>query len=341
MLDMTSMLRKNWLSLLLLFLLFAGTADSQPFFPGKVNVRTVPGDVVDVNCLSGCGGGGAVTANQGTANTQANRWPVFWSDGTGERGLITTPIFIQETSQIAVSQGSGAAGAGWRINIANAAGSALAGVTSTGLHVAQGVSLAVATTPWVERLSDGTVFIGSGGTGTGLTVTCTNCGGAVEGQTYTATVLASAAAASKDHLNIFNAAGSGKVLKILSITAAPQLAATVTGVLQSFLIQTTSTAGVTCTALTIRLEDTNNAAVPGTVTANTNCTTDPTSTFDWIVCSQDGEEARSANSNDGNCYRHQGNGGQPKTLREGQGLSVRSTALSGAWPVHVHIRFTM
>ena len=179
-------------------------------------------------------------------------------------------------------------------------------------------------------------------TGTSLDVNCTGgCGTAAEGQTYVAIVEASAAAASKDHLNLFNASGSGKVLKILSITANPDLAAAVTGLVQSFDIVRTTTAGSTCTALTIRLVDSNNAAVPAQVTASNNCTTDPTLAFILGGFSQDGEDARSANALYGNGYTFRANGGQPWTLREGQGLSIRSSALSGAWPVTAAIEFTM
>lgn len=175
-----------------------------------------------------------------------------------------------------------------------------------------------------------------------LNVTCVSgCAGAVEAQTYTAAVFSSAAAASKDHLNLFNAAGSGKVLRIRLISTAPQLAAAVTGLVQSFLVRQTSTVGATCTAITIRLSDNTNAAVPAQVTSSTNCTTDPTSSFDWLVCSINGEETSPMASTHGNCYRHPANGGQPFTLREGQGISVSSGALSGAWPVHVRIEFTM
>lgn len=40
---------------------------------------------------------GALTANQGTANTQANRWPVFLSDGTNGVGTASNPIRTDPT----------------------------------------------------------------------------------------------------------------------------------------------------------------------------------------------------------------------------------------------------
>lgn len=173
-----------------------------------------------------------------------------------------------------------------------------------------------------------------------VTVTCTNCGSVVPGQTYLANVVASAAAANKDHLNLFNAAGSGKVLKVLSVRITPTYAAVVTGMAQSFRLLRTSTPGTTCTARTIVLADTLNSAVPAQVTSSTNCTTDPTAVADLTACTSSGDETHAADPG-GLCYSFLNNGGQPLTLREGQGLMLLSSGLSGAWPVTAVVEFSM
>jgi hypothetical protein len=48
---------------------------------GGVGAVTLTGASLNVNCTAGCGGGGAVTANQGTPAVTANRWPVQLTDG--------------------------------------------------------------------------------------------------------------------------------------------------------------------------------------------------------------------------------------------------------------------
>lgn len=195
---------------------------------------------------------------------------------------------------------------------------------------------------WTLRLSDGTdtaqVTTTSGGS---VQVECVaGCGTPAQAQTYLANVIASAAAANKDHLNIFNASGSGKVLRVLSVKIAPSYSAAVTGVAQSFILYRTSTVGTTCTTRTIVLLDTANSAVPAQVTANTNCTTNPTAVAELYGCVVSGDETHAADP-DGQCYRYSNSGGQPITLREGQGMMLLSTGLSGAWPVTATVEFSM
>jgi len=47
---------------------------------------------------------GAITANQGTPAVQANRWPVFLSDGVNAQGLVANPLFTR-LSDGAAAQG--------------------------------------------------------------------------------------------------------------------------------------------------------------------------------------------------------------------------------------------
>ena len=301
--------------------------------------------------------GGTVTANQGGAPWSINlnqytplsgRLPV---DGSG----VTQPVSLASVPTHAVTQ-SGTWNVGTVTSITNPvpvtgtfwqatqpvsgtvtanAGSGTFTISGT---VSQGAPSSTANR-WPVQLTDGTNSVGTAGNGTGLTVTCTNCGGAVEGQTYFASVFASAAAASKDHLNIFNASGSGKIIKIRAIRIAPEFAGAVTGLAQSFRLSRYTTDGATCTSITIALTDTTNTVVPAQVTAKTNCTTDPTVLTDLMTCAASGDETHAMNNTP--CYRYESNGGQAITLREGQGLIIKSSALSGAFPVTITIEFTM
>jgi len=159
--------------------------------------------------------------------------------------------------------------------------------------------------------------------------------------TYTAVVYASAAAASKDHLNMFNGAGTGQVYRIYSITINPDLAAAVTGLVQSFQIRRTTSGGTTCTGLSETSFDSSQPSTHANLNTNSNCTTDPTEPANPNIlgCSINGEETQASNSAYGNCYRHIP-GNRPFTLREGEGITIRSTALSGAWPVTITVQFT-
>lgn len=76
--------RKRWW-LFGVLLAFSVTAQAQQQPTGQQPLK--------VNCVAGCSGGGAV--NQGTANTQANRWPVFLSNGTIEWGPVTNPFGVR------------------------------------------------------------------------------------------------------------------------------------------------------------------------------------------------------------------------------------------------------
>ena len=177
-------------------------------------------------------------------------------------------------------------------------------------------------------------------TGTSLDVNCTGgCGTPTQAQTYIASANSTAAAASKDYLTLFNASGSGKVLKVVSATVRMGNTAAVTGAGAIFVISRVSTAGTTCTAQTIRLIDSANAAVPAQVTANTNCTTDPTVSYDYTTCSVDLEETRPSVTN--YCYKFENTGGQPLTLREGQGIMLKTTAVVPVGLATVTIEFTM
>lgn len=88
-------------------------------------------------------------------------------------------------------------------------------------------------------------------------------------------IKAQAGAANKDHFDIFNAAGSGKILEMRGLWVSPSLIATVSGTVgPDFDFYRTSAVGIGGTALTndpatfpgIHRLDTNDAAVPAQIT---------------------------------------------------------------------------
>lgn len=187
------------------------------------------------------------------------------------------------------------------------------------------------------KISDGSTTVTV--TGNSLNVNCTGgCGSASQGNTYFASVLGAASAATKDYLNIFNATGSGKIPKILRITASMDSAAAVTGLQPGFTVSRYTTDGATCTAITIQLADTTNTAVPAQVTAKTNCTTDPTALTDLFRASFYPDETQPGTQE---IYLFRNNGGQPITLREGQGLMLKSGATAPVGVMSITIEFTM
>lgn len=230
-----------------------------------------------------------------------------------------TPLQVDSSGNLRVNLASGGAGDGKLLDGTAAGQADVLGTAPAGTEQAL----------VVRNIPSGTQTV----SGTVTTAT-------PEEPTYVAAVFASAAAANKDHLHFFNAAGSGKVIKVRKIKIAPEFAAAVSGLAQAYRISRTSTAGATCTAVTIALVDTNNAAVPAQVTSSTNCTTDPTISASLLTCAVSGDETHAMDP-EGICYKYMQNGGQPITLREGQGLMVKSSALSGAYPVSISIEFTM
>ena len=75
------------------------------------------------------------------------------------------------------------------------------------------------------------------------------------------------AAARTTHLDLFNAVGSGKVVRVRRIIPAPDLATAVTGLGIRFELIKTSAVGTGGTAITPRPMDSTNAALPAQITA--------------------------------------------------------------------------
>jgi hypothetical protein len=197
---------------------------------------------------------------------------------------------------------------------------------------------AVAANRWLVQHHDGTNPVSQ--TGTSMNVNCTGgCGTPTQAQTYFTAGQSLASAASKDYLNLFNAAGSGKILRIMKINLAAGNTAAVAGVGVAMNIAITSTVGTTCTAITIRLADTTNAAVPAQVTSSTNCTTDPVTSYIIGTCSINSDETSATPQVQ--CYTFENSSGQPITLREGQGIMLINTALAPVGLLSPSIEFTM
>jgi hypothetical protein len=73
---------------------------------GTFTVGQATGTNLHMVCDSGCGGGGAITANQGTANTIGNAWPVKVTDGTNAaavKAASTAPVATDPSIVIAMS----------------------------------------------------------------------------------------------------------------------------------------------------------------------------------------------------------------------------------------------
>jgi hypothetical protein len=187
---------------------------------------------------------------------------------------------------------------------------------------------------WSVRLNDGSgTSIGSGVSGTGLSVVNTQT------QTYFASALAVASGASKDYINLSNASGSGKVIRIMRIFASVDAQGAVTGLQTGWTVSRFTTVGSSCTSITIVPADTTNAAVPAQVTANTACTSDPGGTVTSLFkTSISADETQNGTIN---VYEFRDNGGQPITLREAEGITLNSGGTAPAGVVSVSIEFTM
>ena len=158
--------------------------------------------------------------------------------------------------------------------------------------------------------------------------------------TYIATLISQTTGASRDYLTLFNASGSGKILRIMRVQLSTAPTAAIGAGIAALTGSVVSTAGATCTTVTVQLLDSTNPAVPAQVTANNNCTTDATVTFDVFGCAVITEETTGA-FNTGLCYKHEASGQQPITLREGQGLLLKNTALAPTGLISLTIEFTM
>jgi hypothetical protein len=151
------------------------------------------------------------------------------------------------------------------------------------------------------------------------------------------------AAASTVHFDLFNAAGSGVILKVRSLLIVPTLTA-VTGVGLTWSIDRTSAVGTGGTALTPRPADTANTALPAQVTARSKPAGG--ATLNYILRSNvSSSEETSMYAGSASQLNHLNpfnlEIAQPITCREGEGIRVVQTTSSSVGSTNILCLFTV
>jgi hypothetical protein len=148
----------------------------------------------------------------------------------------------------------------------------------------------------------------------------------------------SAAAGPVNHWDVFNAAGSGVILKVRKLFLQQHYLAQ-TGVVATFDIHRTDSVGTGGTALTGRSADTADAALlPAQVTSRSLPTGGSNSVYSYMTLPLSGEETDvGARAAWGINVLAEGNETKDITLREGEGMRVTKTSgvvtTSGTWSV--------
>jgi len=180
--------------------------------------------------------------------------------------------------------------------------------------------------------------------GTSLNVNCTGgCAGASEAQVYTWTVPDEVAGSNKLFLDLFNGAGSGKVIKVRGIYPIMKTDAAVVGVLAlRFDLYRTSDVGTGGTPAvynsatrdvaggSIVPADTSNADLPGQITGRHLPTAGATAAS-WVrrfACFTEETNAATYQCMGQTNFLEVVTGGQPFVLREGQGLLLQQGAIA-------------
>lgn len=153
--------------------------------------------------------------------------------------------------------------------------------------------------------------------------------------TYYASVIASVAGASKRHLTIWNGHAT-LVLRVYHIRAAGAPTAAVTGLVIPLYVAKISSAPTGGSAGTIVAADSQNAAVPGTITATVGATGGATEDGPVGCGVVSGEETSAANGD--TLFESPIDGSQPLLLRPSEGVVVRQGALASAGAVSIVAR---
>jgi hypothetical protein len=156
--------------------------------------------------------------------------------------------------------------------------------------------------------------------------------------TYYFQTASSAAAISKIYFDLFNASGSGVVLKVRKLFIQQHWAVMSPGIIINWAIDKTSTVGTGGTVLTGRATDSADPALPAQVTARGIPTGGATVVHNWCTIPLSSEEtdigSRPAWMTNA---LPEGNETQDVTLREGEGIKVTQTAATsssaGTWSV--------
>jgi hypothetical protein len=157
---------------------------------------------------------------------------------------------------------------------------------------------------------------------------------------YSFYIKAQAGAANKDHFDIFNAAGSGKVLEIRGLWIAPSLIAAVTGTISpDFDFIRTSAVGTggsvvpykSATFPNISPMDTGNAAIPAQITMRAAPTAGATAS-EALFSQYISQEETQAGSQLAQWFNvlPETTVGQRYSLQEGQGFKLRQITLGVA-----------
>ena len=154
--------------------------------------------------------------------------------------------------------------------------------------------------------------------------------------TYYYQTAQAAAAQNKIFFEVFNASGSGKILRLRKLFIQSNVA-TQTGVGMQFDLNRTSAVGTSGTTLTAALADTANAAVPAQVTARsvpTGGATTAGAVFSSPFLSSEETQA-GTHFNWAFNYIPEGENIQRPTAREGEGLKLTqiTNSTAGSWSV--------
>jgi hypothetical protein len=152
--------------------------------------------------------------------------------------------------------------------------------------------------------------------------------------TYSAWSTAIASTANLVYLHVFNASGSGKIVKMRKVFIQPSQAIVAAPAAHTWRIAKTSAVGTTGnTAITIRQHDSADAAVPAQITAARSYTAGGTQTFTYFEVSIATEETAAGNGLAGlvNILPNDGDVVSDYILREGEGLAVQVVTAAAAY----------
>lgn len=159
-------------------------------------------------------------------------------------------------------------------------------------------------------------------------------------KTFTAVIMNSTAAASKNHLLLMNGSGSGQIIRIWDIKVNPNITAVVTGTSLVLNCARTSDAGTAGTSQPIRKTDTADTNLPAQITCVSN-PTNPTFTSNELAsCTVLVEE--STTGTDGRITLFKADSViAPLVLNEGQGLGIQQGTFAGVGAINIFIYFTV
>ena len=152
--------------------------------------------------------------------------------------------------------------------------------------------------------------------------------------TYSAWSTAIASSVNLVYMHVFNATGSGKVVKMRKVFLQPSQAIVAAPAPHTWRIAKTSAVGTTGnTAITIRNNDSADPAVPAQITAARSYTAGGTQTFTFFEVSVSTEETAAGNGLAGlvNILPNDGDIVSDYILREGEGLAVQVVTAAAAY----------